>query len=159
MNANDRGQALDLLDALNRVLAEWTNPRFVERTGRAAGLDLDSSAIYVLTLIGRHGPLRPSIIAERMVTGASNVSKILARLEGAGLVERTPDPDDARATLTQVTDAGRAASTSLDDAGVLTLERMLTGWNAGERRRFVESMRRFKESTVREISEGDGPGA
>lgn len=148
MSPNDRPDTLAVLDSLNRVLAEWTNPRFVESMGAAVGLDMDASSITALTLVGRHGPLRPSAIAERMATGASNVSKILLRLEEAGLVGRERDRDDARATRVMLTDAGRKASVRLDKIGSHTLERLLASWSAQERVIFARLLGRFEEATV-----------
>ncbi|RII41072.1 MarR family transcriptional regulator [Galactobacter valiniphilus] len=153
MSPTDRQQSIDLLDSLKRVLAKWTNPRFLERMGREAGLDLDASAVTVLTLAWRHGPLRPSAIAESMATGASNVSKILARLEAQDLVRRDRDPEDARATLVKVTENGRAAATRLDDAGVLTMEHMLSKWTARQRTEFLVSLQRFEATTIDMVNE------
>lgn len=148
MTTPERSQSIELLDTLKRVLAEWTNPAFLERMGHDAGLDLDSSAVMVLTLVGRREPVRPSSIAESMATGASNVSKILARLEAVGLVERSPDPEDARATLASTTALGKEAAVRLDDVGVQAMQSMLREWKPAQRQQFLESLRRFEEATV-----------
>ncbi|MFD4323607.1 MarR family winged helix-turn-helix transcriptional regulator [Nocardioides sp. NPDC058538] len=50
---------------------------------------------------------RPTDMADAIGTGRSNVSKIVRRLEVAGLVGRMPDPDDGRQSRIGLTPAGR----------------------------------------------------
>ncbi len=49
---------------------------------------------------------RMSAIAARSNVSLSHLSRIAARLEKRGWMRRTPDPDDGRATLATLTDAG-----------------------------------------------------
>jgi DNA-binding MarR family transcriptional regulator len=53
--------------------------------------------------------LRMQDLASRVVLSRTRVSRLVSELEAAGLVERVPDPEDGRATLAQLTPAGRAA--------------------------------------------------
>ncbi len=59
------------------------------------------------------GPMTPGDLASRERVSAPSMSKTVATLVEAGLVERTQDPDDGRRCLLVVTAAGRAA---VDDA-------------------------------------------
>jgi DNA-binding MarR family transcriptional regulator len=73
----------------------------------------------------------------------STVSRAAATLVGAGLVERTADPDDGRASVLTVSAAGRSA---LDD--VLThyerrLAAALRDWSPEELAAFTAMSRRF----------------
>src|SRR3954466_14379230 len=54
-------------------------------------------------------PLTLSQLAERHCCGKSNVTQLVDRLEGDGLVARESDPDDRRTIRATVTPAGRAA--------------------------------------------------
>jgi len=69
----------------------------------------DNAAMLVALHIWLSGPTRPSTLAEDldMTTGAS--TKVVTRLEGAGLVVRHPDPTDGRAVMVHLTDDGRSA--------------------------------------------------
>lgn len=53
--------------------------------------------------------LRMSELAERTNASLARLSHVVRRLEGRGLIDRSPDPDDARATNARLTDQGRAA--------------------------------------------------
>ena len=46
--------------------------------------------------------------ADALITQAG-ISRLVARLEGSGLLERVPDPDDGRASRIRLTEAGAAA--------------------------------------------------
>ncbi len=54
------------------------------------------------------GRLRLSDLAQAVVLSPSGLSKLLDRMQDAGLVERQPDPDDARSTFAAITTHGRA---------------------------------------------------
>jgi DNA-binding MarR family transcriptional regulator len=56
----------------------------------------------------RHGPLALSAIAVREQLSLPMVSKVVAALEAEGLVLRSSDPTDARVSLVDVSDGGRA---------------------------------------------------
>jgi DNA-binding MarR family transcriptional regulator len=53
--------------------------------------------------------LRMQDLSRRVVLSRSRVSRLVDDLEREGLVGRSPDPDDRRATLACLTPAGRAA--------------------------------------------------
>lgn len=54
-------------------------------------------------------PPRMSDIASRLVLSPGGATKVIDRLERMGYVIRTPDPTDRRATIIEITDAGREA--------------------------------------------------
>lgn len=56
-----------------------------------------------------HGPLSVAAIARRRGLRRQSAAEGVAALERAGLVERIPDPADARAPLVRLTGPGRAA--------------------------------------------------
>ena len=61
-----------------------------------------------LATIERHGPLTPSELAERERVQRPTVTRMLARLEEDGVVQRAADPADGRSFLVSLTPAGRA---------------------------------------------------
>ncbi|HWH43669.1 MAG TPA: MarR family transcriptional regulator [Thermoleophilaceae bacterium] len=81
--------------------------RTARRLRQEAGDDMSPSAAAALATIERHGPLAPSRLAEIERVKRPTATRVLARLEEAGLVERAPDPDDGRCSLVSVTAEGR----------------------------------------------------
>jgi DNA-binding MarR family transcriptional regulator len=70
--------------------------------------DLPSSQREVLMAVAREGSLRLSELAREEGLNPTMLSRIVAKLEVAGLVTRVPDTEDARVIHVTVTDAGTA---------------------------------------------------
>ena len=77
------------------------------RLRQEAGAALSPSQTAALATIERHGPLTPSELAERERVQRPTVTRVLARLEDAGLVERAADPADRRCSLVSISASGR----------------------------------------------------
>lgn len=137
----------DLLDSLVRVMGLWTSGDFLAAVAAREGIDLDSPAVVVLTVVWRQGPRRPSAIAEHLSTGPSNVSKILRRLDAAGLTERRQDPDDARASRVHLTEEGARVARVFVAAGDRLVDELLDGWAPQDRVAFAALMRRFESAS------------
>ena len=82
--------------------------RCARRLRQEAGTDLSPSLTAALATVERHGPLTPSELAARERVQRPTVTRLVCRLEEAGLVTRAPDPADGRSALISVTPAGRA---------------------------------------------------
>ena len=81
--------------------------RTARRLRQEAGEELSPSQTTALATIDRHGPLTPSELALRERIQRPTVTRIVARLEEGGLVQRTRDPQDGRSSLVALTPAGR----------------------------------------------------
>lgn len=67
-----------------------------------------AEALALLSFIG-NSPTRPSVISERVGLTSGGTTKVLDRLESAGLIERTyGTPDDRRGVSLELTDRGEA---------------------------------------------------
>lgn len=64
-------------------------------------------ALVLLTFSSR-GSLPLGKMGERLQVHPTSVTSIVRRLEADGLVTRRPHPEDGRAVLAEITDAGRA---------------------------------------------------
>ena len=62
----------------------------------------------LMQLDTRGGRLRLSELAATIVLSPSGLSKLLDRMEAAGLLRREPDPRDARSTFARITPRGRS---------------------------------------------------
>jgi DNA-binding MarR family transcriptional regulator len=80
-----------------------------------AGAELSPTQGAALATIDCHGPLTPSELAARERIQRPTATRVLARLEAAGLIARTPDPADRRSSLVAATPAGRALLESVRD--------------------------------------------
>jgi DNA-binding MarR family transcriptional regulator len=97
-------QTIPVPDLAGRL--RLTIVRTARRLRQEAGSDLSPSLTAALSTVERHGPLTPSEVAARERIQRPTATRVLTRLEEAGLVERTPDPQDRRSSLVSATPAG-----------------------------------------------------
>src|SRR4051812_34585919 len=82
--------------------------RTARRLRQEAGGGLSPTMSAALATIDRHGPLTPSELAERERVQRPTATRLVAKLETAGLIGRTADPADGRSSLLAVTAEGKA---------------------------------------------------
>jgi DNA-binding MarR family transcriptional regulator len=75
---------------------------------RPLGLTFARYEALVLLTFSSRGSLPLGKMGERLQVHPTSVTSIVDRLEGAGLVVRRRHPDDGRAVLAEITDAGRS---------------------------------------------------
>jgi len=71
------------------------------------GAELTLTEATVLATTARHGPVGLSWLAREEGMNPTMLSRVVWRLEDAGLLARRPDPRDRRAALVDATPAGR----------------------------------------------------
>jgi DNA-binding MarR family transcriptional regulator len=82
--------------------------RTARRLRQEAGGGLSPTMSAALATVGRHGPLTPSELAARERIQRPTATRLIARLEADGLVDRMIDPADRRSSLIALTPAGVA---------------------------------------------------
>jgi DNA-binding MarR family transcriptional regulator len=81
--------------------------RSARRLRQEAGTDLSPSLSAALATVDRFGPLTPTELAARERVQRPTITRVICRLEEAGLVTRAADPADGRSALITVSPAGR----------------------------------------------------
>ena len=74
---------------------------------RPQGLTFARYEALVLLVFSSRGSLPLGKMGERLQVHPTSVTSIVRRLEAAGLVSRRAHPEDGRAVLAEITDAGR----------------------------------------------------
>jgi len=116
--------------------------------------ELSPSLSAALATIEVHGPLTPSELAERERVKRPTATRILTNLARLGLVTRTPDPGDGRASLVATTAAGRALLRRLRTRKNAYLAKRLRGLQPYE----VETLERAATILERLLDEERGDG-
>jgi DNA-binding MarR family transcriptional regulator len=87
----------------NRALAALLRP-----------LGLTPSQAEVIGVLARaEGPLTVRQVGDRLVCEPGSPSRLVSSLAAAGLIDRTPDPDDARAWTLELSAQGRRIAKNL----------------------------------------------
>jgi len=116
--------------------------------------ELSPSLSAALATIDVHGPLTPSELAERERVKRPTATRILTNLARLGLVTRTPDPGDGRASLVATTAAGRALLRRLRTRKNAYLAKRLRGLDPDE----IETLERAATILERLLDEEHGDG-
>jgi DNA-binding MarR family transcriptional regulator len=103
----------------------------------------------------RDGPLSVSTLAGRLGLTLSTVSGVLAGLDQAGFVERTPDEADRRRTIVAIRPSAQPVVQEWLDGVAAPLARVLDRLAADEREAFLKAMDRLDE----EFQSGGGSAA
>jgi DNA-binding MarR family transcriptional regulator len=107
---------------------------------RPHGLTFARYEALVLLTFSKAGSLPLGKMGERLQVHATSVTSIVDRLEAAGLVVRRRHPDDGRAVLAEITDAGRAVVEAAT-ADLVAARFALTSLSPDELRRLSELLR------------------
>jgi DNA-binding MarR family transcriptional regulator len=116
--------------------------RLLKRVGPTVG-GTDSASFPVLARLATEGPRRSGELAAAMCADPSTVSRQVAALVKAGLVERRADPGDGRASLLAVTGAGLRGLAEERRLRAEHLGEALHDWTPQAREAFAELLGRF----------------
>ena len=124
--------------------------RAARRMRQEAGTEMRPSRASALVTVELHGPLTPSELAEIEGVKRPTATRILRGLEGEGLIERTPDPNDGRSALISITPEGRERLRRLRRRKNAYLARRMRDLDGDD----VESLERAAEILERLLAEG-----
>lgn len=114
--------------------------------GRILPSDCPSGSAAVLTLLGRHGDMRMSKLAELLAVDMSVTSRHVAHVADRGWLERSPDPADKRSRILRLTAPGRAQLDELSRRTAELLAERLGDWSDDDVGRLTQLMARLRES-------------
>jgi DNA-binding MarR family transcriptional regulator len=108
--------------------------------------EVDSATQLLLHAAAQAGPLRASALAVQVGSDLSTVSRQVAALVTAGLLERRADPADGRACLLAITPAGEAVLADHEQTRAAFFDEVLSGWTQDELTQFAGLLTRFTAS-------------
>lgn len=143
-------QLVRLVRLLERKQAQYhaDHPDAVER------------ATYILLVhLVKDGPQRAGTLAESVYSDPSTISRQVAQLVRLGLVERTADPEDGRATLLAATDEGRRVFEENRRNRNERIAGLMDDWEPADRARFADLLVRFTTDFENHHRTSTGPAA
>ena len=106
--------------------------RTSRRLRQEAGQGLSPSLTSALASVDTHGPLTPSELAKRERVQRPTATRLVARLEELGVLQRAADPQDRRSSLLSVTPEGHALMEELRSRKTAYLAHRLEGLDPEE---------------------------
>ena len=113
----------------------------------------------VLHLLAQRGECRQHELTRALGVGPSALSRQITELVSAGLVARRPDPEDGRAALISVSDAGAASLQSASDRRSGLLADLLEGWGEDEAQAALASIEHLVTTFSTTATGRRGPAA
>ncbi|WP_323378954.1 MarR family winged helix-turn-helix transcriptional regulator [Streptomyces smaragdinus] len=155
-------------DHVDRVLEQWARERpdldvspmgvigRVSRLARVldaelrvafAGFDLDRGSFDVLATLRRNGsPLTPTALMRSAMVTSGAITQRLDRLEGRGLIARTPSASDGRGVEVSLTEEGAELIDRAVEAHVANEHRILAGLTPERRAELAGGLRELLET-------------
>jgi DNA-binding MarR family transcriptional regulator len=130
---------------LTELIRLARDPRLTDRMVSGTDTGIDRHLYVLLNLIHDRGPVRARDMLPIVSVDQSTLSRQISSLAAYGLVLRTPDPDDRRAVLVEVTDKGRAAIAGARHEWQQTLSRLMADWPSSRRTTLLRSVMQLSE--------------
>ncbi|MDK1476473.1 MarR family transcriptional regulator [Streptomyces sp. 549] len=114
---------------------------------RAVHPELEPAAYGLMQRLEDAGAQRATDLAGFFGVGKATMSRQLRALESLGLIARTPDPVDGRASLVELTSVGRERFTCVRRARRQRYMRKLAAWDRGEIAELARLLHRLNTPT------------
>jgi len=131
---------LDLDTAARLRIAIGRLSRRLRTTAAGSAAGLTPTRISVLLTVVRDGPVRLSALAASESLNPTMLSRVIADLVDAELLERTSDDGDRRAAWVQATDAGQRLAQRMRRERTDALNAALEGLPPAERRLLEQAL-------------------
>jgi DNA-binding MarR family transcriptional regulator len=149
MTAGTDTAAAALSEQVLRLHRSFNTMRQQMTAGRATSGDgVEWAAYGLLFQLVSGGPRRSSALAEAVCVDPSTVSRQVAQLVKAGLVERQSDPDDGRASLLVATAQGRDVYAAKQEHRQKLFAHLLADWAEADVLALTDLLTRFNDSFV-----------
>lgn len=117
------------------------------RTRLKQSADTTLPRFDILAQLERHdGPMSMGELSKRLMVSNGNVTGLVGRLAGEGLVRRTPSPDDRRVQMVSLTPEGSKSFAKIADDHRSWVGEMMAGLTAEEMTTLYGLLARLKES-------------
>ncbi|GAA1957128.1 MarR family transcriptional regulator [Nocardioides panacihumi] len=120
--------------------------RAIAERAHAIHRDLQGASYLILGWLAENGPVRASAIVEVFGMDKGSLSRQLQHLEELGLVERTPDPADGRATLVSASAEAVRRLAEVDQERRVSLNDRLSDWSVDELEAFARQLGHYNRS-------------
>lgn len=110
---------------------------------RIDGDTVDPAQAAILYRLKCHGAMRLGDLAEAMRLDASTVSRHVQQLGEQGYLDREPDPEDGRARIIVISEAGRRAVKNTFDHRRAIITTAMTDWDDADRERLRDDLVRL----------------
>jgi DNA-binding MarR family transcriptional regulator len=110
------------------------------------GLRLTAAQFDIIATLGNTNGMTCKELGERTLITKGTMTGVLDRLEGKGLLVRTPSTEDGRSWITRLTDKGQALFEIVFPAHLKHLDPLFDGIGDGELEKMRTQLRRLRQA-------------
>ena len=110
-----------------------------------AAYDVTPSQVRAIRVLDRYGGVRSKELADHLRIAPRSATEVVDALEAKGLVSRSADPHDRRATVVALTDRGHELSEEVRRARGVESERMFERLTRTDRADLARILRKLQE--------------
>lgn len=110
-----------------------------------AQYDVTPSQMRAVRVLAAHGGVRSSELAQHLRIAPRSATEVVDALEAKGLVERSPDPTDRRATMVGLTSRGREVSDEVRRARGVESEKLFELLTQTDRADLARILRKLQD--------------
>ncbi len=107
--------------------------------------DISPSHLRALRVLKRYGTMRLSELSDHLHIAPRSATEVVDALESRGLVQRSPDPGDRRATLVEVTGQGATILEAIRAARGTEAERVFGRLSPADRADLARILRALQD--------------
>ncbi len=134
-------------DSLGEAVGAVARRLRVASMAALAQYDVTPSQVRAIRVLEAHdsGGVRSKELADHLRIAPRSTTEVVDALEAKGLVRRSPDPGDRRATLVSLTDRGRALAEEVRRARGVASERLLERLTQTDREDLARILRKLQD--------------
>ena len=106
--------------------------------------DLTPTQFSVLETLYSKGDLRIQNLIDSILATSGNMTVVIRNMVRDGWITRETDPEDRRAYLVSITDAGRKKIEEALPDHIKNIQRLMQVFNSGEQAELTELLKKFK---------------
>ena len=110
-----------------------------------AAYDVTPSQVRAIRVLASHGGVRSKELAEHLRIAPRSTTEVVDALEEKGLVTRSPDPGDGRATLVSLSERGRALAEEVRRTRGVASEQLLERLSQTDREDLARILRKLQD--------------
>ncbi len=120
--------------------------RRLEAARRKFNFGLERAHYLLLILLERNDRQSVGALAEQVNLDASTVTRQVAAMKQAGLVDKLDNPDDRRGGFVTISEAGREAAALVRDRRLVRIEDAFDDFSESDRRDFARLIARYNDA-------------
>jgi DNA-binding MarR family transcriptional regulator len=146
--ATKTGECEYVLETQIGHLLRRAHQRHVAQFEKEVGdLDLTTTQFAALAKISERGEVSQNLLGRMTAMDPATIQGVIQRLMARGLIDRRPDPNDRRATLLRLSNAGRALTREAIRRAHGVADAALSPLSDDERARLAHLLRKLTELT------------